>query len=33
MAVFNSEEASWHLVEDPRGKTVSGVASGNALSL
>ncbi|HAJ5381898.1 TPA: phage tail protein, partial [Escherichia coli] len=22
MVVFNSDEASWHLVEDHRGKTV-----------
>ncbi|EFB4401798.1 tail fiber assembly protein [Escherichia coli] len=31
MAVFNSNEASWHLVEDHRGKTVYDVASGDAL--
>ncbi|EFC9641158.1 TPA: tail fiber assembly protein [Escherichia coli] len=31
MAVFNSDEASWHLVEDHRGKTVYDVASGDAL--
>ncbi|ELJ94264.1 tail fiber assembly protein, partial [Escherichia coli KTE97] len=29
--VFNSDEASWHLVEDHRGKTVYDVASGDAL--
>ncbi|EFL9605832.1 TPA: tail fiber assembly protein, partial [Escherichia coli] len=28
MAVFNSDESSWHLVEDHRGKTVYDVASG-----
>jgi len=31
VAVFNSDEASWHLVEDHRGKTVYDVASGDAL--
>nr|WP_244599301.1 hypothetical protein [Escherichia coli] len=31
MVVFNSDEASWHLVEDHRGKTVYDVASGDAL--
>ncbi len=31
VAVFNSNEASWHLVEDHRGKTVYDVASGDAL--
>ncbi|QOY16570.1 hypothetical protein F3K31_22685 [Escherichia coli] len=31
VAVFNSDESSWHLVEDHRGKTVYDVASGNAL--
>ncbi|WP_407239597.1 tail fiber assembly protein [Escherichia coli] len=31
MAVFNSDESSWHLVEDHRGKTVYDVASGDAL--
>ncbi|MFP1453621.1 hypothetical protein ACLB1N_33040 [Escherichia coli] len=31
MAVFNSDEASWHLVEDHRGKTVYDVACGDAL--
>ncbi len=28
---FNSDEASWHLVEDHRGKTVYDVASGDSL--
>ncbi len=28
VAVFNSDEASWNLVEDHRGKTVYDVASG-----
>lgn len=31
VAVFNSDESSWHLVEDHRGKTVYDVASGDAL--
>ncbi len=31
VAVFNSDEASWHLVEDHRGKTVYDVTSGDAL--
>ena len=31
VAVFNSDEASWHLVEDHRGKTVYDVASGDEL--
>ncbi|AYZ38477.1 tail fiber assembly protein [Escherichia coli] len=31
VAVFNSDEASWHLVEDHRGKTVYDVVSGDAL--
>ncbi|EFC5271181.1 tail fiber assembly protein [Escherichia coli] len=31
VAVFNSDDASWHLVEDHRGKTVYDVASGDAL--
>ncbi|BDR04147.1 tail fiber assembly protein [Escherichia coli] len=31
VAVFNSDEASWHLVEDHRGKTVYDVASGDSL--
>ncbi|KNY89680.1 phage tail protein, partial [Escherichia coli] len=31
VAVFNSDGASWHLVEDHRGKTVYDVASGDAL--
>lgn len=31
VAVFNSEEESWHLVEDHRGKTVYEVASGDTL--
>jgi phage terminase large subunit GpA-like protein len=31
VVVFNSDEASWHLVEDHRGKTVYDVASGDAL--
>ncbi|PZZ31534.1 tail fiber assembly protein [Escherichia coli] len=31
VAVFNSDKASWHLVEDHRGKTVYDVASGDAL--
>ncbi|QMH81801.1 phage terminase large subunit family protein [Escherichia coli] len=31
VAVFNSDEGSWHLVEDHRGKTVYDVASGDAL--
>ena len=31
VAVFNSDEASWHLVEDHRGKTVYDVASSDAL--
>ncbi|EPO6749326.1 TPA: tail fiber assembly protein [Escherichia coli O103:H2] len=31
VAVFNSDEASWHLVEDHRGKTVYNVASGDSL--
>ncbi len=31
VAVFNSDELSWHLVEDHRGKTVYDVASGDAL--
>ncbi|WP_270377512.1 tail fiber assembly protein, partial [Escherichia coli] len=31
VAVFNSNEASWHLVEDHRGKTVYDVASGDEL--
>ncbi|WP_407254278.1 tail fiber assembly protein [Escherichia coli] len=31
VAVFNSDEASWNLVEDHRGKTVYDVASGDAL--
>ncbi|CTR78089.1 phage tail fiber assembly protein [Escherichia coli] len=31
VAVFNSDEASWHLVEDHRGKMVYDVASGDAL--
>ena len=31
VAVFNSDEASWHLVENHRGKTVYDVASGDAL--
>lgn len=31
MVVFNSDEASWHLVEDHLGKTVYDVASGDAL--
>ena len=32
VAVFNSDESSWHLVEDHRGKTVyKDVASGDAL--
>ncbi|HBA7188316.1 TPA: tail fiber assembly protein [Escherichia coli] len=31
VAVFNSENESWHLVEDHRGKTVYYVASGDAL--
>ncbi|EPH6747176.1 tail fiber assembly protein, partial [Escherichia coli] len=31
VAVFNSDEASWHLVEDHRGKTVYDVSSGDAL--
>ncbi|EPM4873735.1 tail fiber assembly protein, partial [Escherichia coli] len=31
VAVFNSDETSWHLVEDHRGKTVYDVASGDAL--
>ncbi|HCD6548756.1 TPA: tail fiber assembly protein [Escherichia coli] len=30
-ANFNSDEASWHLVEDHRGKTVYDVASGDEL--
>ncbi|MBA1728690.1 phage tail protein, partial [Escherichia coli] len=30
MVVFNSDEASWHLVEDHLGKTVYDVASGDA---
>ncbi len=30
LAVFNSDEASWHLVEDHRGKTVYDVASGTS---
>ncbi|EHW2951317.1 TPA: tail fiber assembly protein [Escherichia coli] len=31
VAVFNSDEASWHLVEDHRGKTVYDVDTGDAL--
>ena len=31
VAVFNSDESSWHLVEDHRGKMVYDVASGDAL--
>ncbi|EER9362781.1 tail fiber assembly protein, partial [Escherichia coli] len=31
VAVFNTDEASWHLVEDHRGYTVYDVASGDAL--
>ncbi|EFM2063663.1 tail fiber assembly protein [Escherichia fergusonii] len=31
VAVFNSEDTSWHLVEDHRGKTVYDVASGDEL--
>ena len=31
VVVFNSDEASWHLVEDHRGKTVYDVASGDEL--
>lgn len=31
VVVFNSDEASWHLVEDHLGKTVYDVASGDAL--
>ncbi|EIQ9062288.1 tail fiber assembly protein [Escherichia coli] len=31
VAVFNSDDASWHIVEDHRGKTVYDVASGDAL--
>ncbi|EQB7882898.1 tail fiber assembly protein [Escherichia coli] len=31
VAVFNNDEASWHLVEDHRGKTVYDVKSGDAL--
>ncbi|WP_053897633.1 OmpW family outer membrane protein [Escherichia coli] len=31
VAVFNSDESSWHLFEDHRGKTVYDVASGDAL--
>ncbi|EJQ6148775.1 tail fiber assembly protein [Escherichia albertii] len=31
VAVFNSEDASWHLVEDHRGKRVYDVNSGSAL--
>ncbi|WP_097494928.1 tail fiber assembly protein, partial [Escherichia coli] len=31
VAVFNSDKASWHLVEDHRGKTVYDVASGDEL--
>ncbi|MDX5561215.1 tail fiber assembly protein, partial [Escherichia coli] len=31
VAVFNSDEASWHLVEDHRGKTVYDVGTGDAL--
>ncbi|WP_112897481.1 tail fiber assembly protein [Escherichia coli] len=31
VAVFNSDEALWNLVEDHRGKTVYDVASGDAL--
>ncbi|EOJ3759771.1 tail fiber assembly protein [Escherichia coli] len=31
VAVFNNDEASWHLVEDHRGKTVYDVKSGGAL--
>lgn len=31
VAVFNSENESWHIVEDHRGKTVYDVASGDAL--
>ena len=30
VAVFNSDDASWYLVEDHRGKTVYDVASGDA---
>ncbi len=31
VAVFNSENESWNIVEDHRGKTVYDVASGDAL--
>lgn len=31
VAIFNSEEESWYLVEDHRGKTVYDVASGDSL--
>ncbi|HIB0429721.1 TPA: tail fiber assembly protein, partial [Escherichia coli] len=31
VAVFNSDESSWHLFEDHRGKTVYDVASGDEL--
>ncbi|EMW77448.1 tail fiber assembly protein [Escherichia coli 2747800] len=30
VAVFNSDEASWHLVEDHRGKTVYDVRQGTS---
>ncbi|MCV5649006.1 tail fiber assembly protein, partial [Escherichia coli] len=31
VAVFNSENKSWNIVEDHRGKTVYDVTSGDAL--